>query len=908
VIVYNKKIRFGINLKPKRMLLKKICLFLVLAILSVDSFAQSVSNEGTDFWTVFPTHDPSGNSLATMNVNVTSRNNSRVTVSCGSYTETQDIPANTVVTFLVDRSQSYLDYASGNQVLSNVGIHIVVAPGMPKVVAYSHVFANARSAATLILPKESLGQKYFSMNYSQSGDGVTGQNFLALVAVEEDTDLILHKIDGTTMTINLPNPGDVYEYISTSKEDFTGAFVEVDPTTSLCKRFAAFSGATTISIGPCSGSSDPLLQQLYSVNSWGKNYGIAPFKDRRFIFRVLAQEDNTVVKVNNTVVTTLSKGRYYESPIVTTGTMVSADKLISVAQYSLTQACSSINGTQLLGDPEMILLNPVEFNIKNVTVFSSDRNAITEKYINVFMKTAKTGTFRINGAMPGVSWTTMIADPIYSYAQIPVTEQSLTLTADDGFNAIAYGYGTAESYAYSAGTNLYSTSTISWLNISSGLQSASSACLGQPTNPTLTVPYRLTKITWDFNDGSPTYVDTNLASPIVTTDNFGTQLYTYTSPVGKLFSYVGTVIITAVAVISPLDLPPCIEGGGGDLEFNFEIEVVPLGTAHFDVPDICAGAQTQFKDNSNITGNSITQWKWSFDDTIYTDKDPIHVFTRGMHTIKLSVANAAGCWSDVYSQPVNVIKDFPKLEFNALQPVCFKDPPSQFVVSEKIGLTAATKVFKGKGVTPEGIFTPSLAGVGIHKITYVFSSVEGCTDSVSQDIEVYATTIIDVPKTVYILTGGEKMVPASITAPNAKYNYIYKWTPATGLSDDSIINPIASPEKDTQYTLTVSIDGYCDVSQPVLVKVLDQLSPPNSFSPNGDGINDVWNVASLDSYPASEITIFNRSGQKVFYSKGYLTPFDGTYLNKPLPVGVYYYRISPNNGRKTISGALTIIR
>ncbi len=306
--------------------------------------------------------------------------------------------------------------------------------------------------------------------------------------------------------------------------------------------------------------------------------------------------------------------------------------------------------------------------------------------------------------------------------------------------------------------------------------------------------------------------------------------------------------------------------------------------------------------------NTITQWKWDFDGLIKTDKDPIHVFTRGTHTVKLSVANAAGCWSDVFEKTFNVVKDFPKLEFNALLPVCYLDAPTQFVVSEKMGLTAAVKVFKGKGVTAAGIFTPAVAGVGVHKITYTFSSVEGCIDSVSQDIEVYATTLINVPKTVYILTGGQRKIPASITTPNAAYNYKYKWTPSIGLSDDTIIDPIASPEMDTEYTLTVSLDGYCDVSQKVLVKVLDQLSPPNSFSPNGDGVNDLWNIPSLDSYPTAEITVFNRTGQPVFLSKGYLTPFDGMYQNKPLPVGVYYYRISPNNGRKTISGSLTIIR
>jgi len=147
--------------------MKNFYLFVIILLFTgfaTNAVAQNISNEGTDFWTVFPTHDPSNGSLATMNVNVTSKGDSEVTVSCGSYSETKSIPANTVVTFEVSRPQSYIEYADGNKILTNRAIHILVTPGMAKVVAYSHVFAAARSAATLILPKESLGQKYYSMN------------------------------------------------------------------------------------------------------------------------------------------------------------------------------------------------------------------------------------------------------------------------------------------------------------------------------------------------------------------------------------------------------------------------------------------------------------------------------------------------------------------------------------------------------------------------------------------------------------------------------------------------------------------------------------------------------------------------------------------------------------------------
>lgn len=879
------------------MLLKKIFFYLFLiglATLGSNSYAQNISNEGTDFWTVFPTHDASQGNLATMNVNITSKSDSRVTVTCGAYTETQDIPANIVVTFLIDRSQSYIDYGDGNGIASNRGIHIVVAPGMPKVVAYSHVFASARSAATLILPKESLGQKYYSMNYKQDPGG---QNFLALVAVEDNTGLILHKTDGTTVPINLPKAGDVYEYISTTGEDFTGTFVEVDANSS-CKRFAAFSGSTSISI-ICSGSKDPLLQQLYAINSWGKSYGIIPFKDRRYTFRVLAQEDNTVVKLDGNVLTTLNKGRFYESATLTEGAIISADKLISVAQYSLTQNCSGYTGLATVGDPEMVLLNPIEFNIKKITVFSSNKQNITQKFINVFMKTLRTNSFSINGSSPGLFWTPMPGDGTYSYVQIPVTEESLTLTADDGFNAIAYGFGQFESYAYSAGTSLASSQFLVLVNKSSKLEN-SVACVGQATDFKLTMPYLLTKITWKFGDGVPDFIDVS-PTPIITTNVDG-NLYTYTSPVNKIFTTVGQSVVAAVVNLAT-STNTCVTG---ELELDFTVDVNALPVPDFTLSstDLCLGAEVKPIDNS---GN-VTRWRWQFDNGPFVEeKSPTHIFTTGgNHTIKLWVANDAGCWSDdakLMNFNISGNKISPRIDFQLPNQLCYNDNKLQLTARETLGL-AGTFLYSGTGVSSTGVFDPALAGSGIHDITYTFTSSTGCVNAVTKTIEVLALPIVSAPANVYILAGGQRQITATAQGTNLRY----KWSPSAGLSEDDILDPIASPDQDTDYILTVSIDGLCDVVVNVSVRVLDQLSPPNTFSPNGDGINDVWNIKSLDSYPDANIEVFTRTGQKVFISKGYTTPFDGTFQNKALPVGVYYYRISPNNGRKTISGALTIIR
>ena len=93
---------------------------------------------------------------------------------------------------------------------------------------------------------------------------------------------------------------------------------------------------------------------------------------------------------------------------------------------------------------------------------------------------------------------------------------------------------------------------------------------------------------------------------------------------------------------------------------------------------------------------------------------------------------------------------------------------------------------------------------------------------------------------------------------------MYSWSPSTGLDRRDISNPIASPSEDITYTLTVTTDEGCTVSDDVFVKVLKQPEVPNTFTPNADGVNDVWMVKYLESYPNCTINVFNRFGGKVF--------------------------------------------
>lgn len=90
--------------------------------------------------------------------------------------------------------------------------------------------------------------------------------------------------------------------------------------------------------------------------------------------------------------------------------------------------------------------------------------------------------------------------------------------------------------------------------------------------------------------------------------------------------------------------------------------------------------------------------------------------------------------------------------------------------------------------------------------------------------------------------------------------------------------------------------------------VLNSMDIPNAFTPNGDGVNDTWQITGLEYYQKATLNIFNRWGQKVYSSTGYATPWDGTYNGKALPAGTYYYIIDLKNGQAVISSWVAIVR
>jgi len=136
------------------------------------------------------------------------------------------------------------------------------------------------------------------------------------------------------------------------------------------------------------------------------------------------------------------------------------------------------------------------------------------------------------------------------------------------------------------------------------------------------------------------------------------------------------------------------------------------------------------------------------------------------------------------------------------------------------------------------------------------------------------------------------------------------WTFHTSLSDTTSKITTAQPSNTTQYVANL-IDEYgCLVSDTVIVSLEGSLYVPNSFSPNGDGKNDVFQVKGED-ITEFKLFIFNRWGEQVFYSTRLDKTWDGTYKGKLSQIDSYVWKIvysDANTSRKEIYGHVNLIK
>jgi gliding motility-associated-like protein len=178
-------------------------------------------------------------------------------------------------------------------------------------------------------------------------------------------------------------------------------------------------------------------------------------------------------------------------------------------------------------------------------------------------------------------------------------------------------------------------------------------------------------------------------------------------------------------------------------------------------------------------------------------------------------------------------------------------------------------------------------------ITYSLTvlGANGCTSVQPATVKVFVTP----PPAVFAgddtaVLAGQPVPLDAIDVSNSGFTQ-YTWSPASGLNNAAVQDPIAQITGDITYTVVATTANGCTGTGSIVIVVVPNstIVVPNAFTPNGDGRNDVLRVDAIGIRDFKYFSVFNRWGQEVFTTSNQGIGWDGTRGGQLEPAGVYVW-------------------
>lgn len=245
---------------------------------------------------------------------------------------------------------------------------------------------------------------------------------------------------------------------------------------------------------------------------------------------------------------------------------------------------------------------------------------------------------------------------------------------------------------------------------------------------------------------------------------------------------------------------------------------------------------------------------------------------------------------------------------------CYGDETGTVSVAVNGGTPPYAYSLNGGALQNSGTFDGLSAG----SYAVVVTDANGCQFTTQTQIAQADSVVLQVPDDQSIRYG--ETVPLYVRLLiNAPTNPVITWTPSTGLNCDSCFQLMAQPSSSTLYTVSVTGDEGCLSTSNVYIEVDEDrgVFVPNAFSPNGDRTNDVFMLYSSGSVEViEEFMVFDRWGELVCQHKNVRPNYpafgwDGSFLGKPMNVGVFVYYIKVryfDGSIEILKGDVTLIR
>jgi len=817
----------------------RVVIICYIAWVNIDNLnAQEFSNKGKDFWLGYGFHVRMVNDASNANnpnnainaqdliLYLTSDQNANVTVEIPGlgYSRKYNVLANQVtISDPIPKSGSQDARIIGPGKF-NSGIHIY---SDRPIVAYAHIYNQSISGASLLFPTNTLGKDYYSINYTQRSNEPNARSFFFIVATEDNTsveitpsDENMNNLRPLQPTIIQLNKGEIYSVMGTTVgsfgTDLTGSrirSVDTSQGNAGCKPIAVFSGSGKINIGgSAQTSADNFFAQAFPSNAWGTKYLTAPTGTQpNNYYRVCVKDPNTKVWLNGNLLTNLNNQFYYEfknggaSGSTPIPNIITADNPILVAQYCTSQ---SQEGNPTNGDPEMIYLSPVEQTINKITLFSASQHQITNSFINVIIKNEGIASFTLDGVTPSSgSFTLHPGDNNYSYAILSVSSgRAHSLYSDSGFNAIAYGFGNAESYGYNAGTNIVDLNPP--IKIKNDYASAgirySATCTNTPFKMYIAVPYTANKLVVDFGANANligtnpyTYIPNGaLTGGADSSYTFNGKVYNvYFIPKSYEFKTTGSFPVKITAYATSTISDGCSSNNEQVIEDNIEVNQQPIADFSI-VSNGCINSPISFSDETNGFGRSTYKWFWDFGNGILSNEQhPIINLTNYTTYVKFKSITDYGCVTDTVK--TIQLSDKPIAKFDFTTPNCI-GTKIDFIDQSTYSNSSNNNIISNwiwsfdNGLPPDSLLTNvtqtrQFNSEGNKNILLQVKSKTGCKSDTYQPVFSIKPTpqVKFVTPKICLADAFASFIDNSTISDNTASQFLYNWAFSSGLPDFS---------------------------------------------------------------------------------------------------------------------------
>ncbi len=352
----------------------------------------------------------------------------------------------------------------------------------------------------------------------------------------------------------------------------------------------------------------------------------------------------------------------------------------------------------------------------------------------------------------------------------------------------------------------------------------------------------------------------------------------------------------------------------GQKDTTIVVESCPLPTANFTVnnPNICEEGCVSFTDQSfGMVGTATYEWQFPGANTTTSNaQNPSGIcYTNiGTYDVTLSVTDNNGTATITITDAVVVSECDPPVPVFTLPSNVICTGQCINFTNESTNADSYEWIFEGGfpgGSTDENPTNICFESEGTFDIQLIaFNTLT--SDTLHHTLTVAQPPSVTASDDVTIFEGTNTLLTVETDGST------YLWSPSETLSCDDCMSTVAEPDSTTLYTITVTADNGCAVTDSVLVTVVEvtAIGVPSAFSPNGDKVNDVLYVEGAGIEKMNFI-VYNRYGEKIFESSKKSFGWDGKYKGKPENPGVFVYTLEyvlRNGETGVLKGNVTLVK